>query len=359
MSITLSSADLTRLARATELLLSPLRYASADEWRSRVVRETKELLHADTGGFHLPVPGSELFHSDDFPPDVLARFPDVEPPALPGGGIVERCLELEVSTLERAYGRDMELFRRSPFHAEYTPQTKKHDLLFAMCPVNGEEGSLACLQLFHARPAGRRFREREVALLRLLLPAFRAGTAACLAAAAPGGGFGGALDGLDLAARVYDLEGRVLHQSTGLLSALREDAGAERVSHAMDRVAEAVRLAVGAGPAPHGFTAEVPTAVARYRVRGCLFWPSGPGPLVLVRLECLTRAIAPDEALREAFSLTPAELRGARLIARGMSNAEIAQELYNSPHTTNRHTESVFRKLGVRRRSEVGPKLRL
>jgi DNA-binding NarL/FixJ family response regulator len=363
MSVTLTSADIAHLARATQLLLSPLSFASTDEWRFEVNAQLKVLLDADTAGFHLPVPGAELFFSDDFPPDVIARFPEVDPPPLPDGtDAVERGLQLGVSTLERAYGRDVRLYHQSAFYAEYAAQTRKHDLMFAMCGLDtGEAGALACLQFFHERPTGPRFAERELALLALMLPAFRAGAHACVTAEVAGG-LGSVLDGTGVAAQLHAPDGRILHRTAALQSELQADAQAQTIIDALAAAARAAQDAAGGASrrgAALSVSGEVCTRDASYGVRASLCRPSGAGEraLVMVVLERRTAPRLPDNVLREAFSLTRAEVRVARLIALGRSSQEIARELHNSPHTINRHTEAVFRKLGVHKRTEVGVKL--
>jgi DNA-binding NarL/FixJ family response regulator len=49
--------------------------------------------------------------------------------------------------------------------------------------------------------------------------------------------------------------------------------------------------------------------------------------------------------------LTPREIEVLRLIARGLSNHQIAEILVLSPHTVNVHNQSIFGKLGVNSRS--------
>ena len=58
----------------------------------------------------------------------------------------------------------------------------------------------------------------------------------------------------------------------------------------------------------------------------------------------------PPPALAE---LTPRELEVLRLVARGMTNAQIAKELYISPRTVNAHLGSVYHKIGSSSRAEA------
>jgi DNA-binding CsgD family transcriptional regulator len=81
------------------------------------------------------------------------------------------------------------------------------------------------------------------------------------------------------------------------------------------------------------------------------------GPTLLVTVQTAGPAPLSDDSLRTRFALTRQESRIARLIARGLRNADIACELSISPHTVRRHTESVFGKLRVTSRGEVHGRL--
>jgi DNA-binding CsgD family transcriptional regulator len=56
---------------------------------------------------------------------------------------------------------------------------------------------------------------------------------------------------------------------------------------------------------------------------------------------------------RASGALTPAERKVADLIARGMRNREIGRSLYMSVGTVEAHLTRIYRKLGIRGRSEL------
>jgi DNA-binding CsgD family transcriptional regulator len=69
-----------------------------------------------------------------------------------------------------------------------------------------------------------------------------------------------------------------------------------------------------------------------------------------------------DDGNREALGITPRELEILELIARGLSNREIAEKLFVSENTVKTHSSRVFDKLGAKRRTQavqLGKELRL
>jgi DNA-binding NarL/FixJ family response regulator len=66
------------------------------------------------------------------------------------------------------------------------------------------------------------------------------------------------------------------------------------------------------------------------------------------------RPRSPRTDRRMPASLPPLTLRQLELlelVAMGMSNAEIAEELVLSPHTVRKHLENVYQRLGVTNRT--------
>ena len=61
----------------------------------------------------------------------------------------------------------------------------------------------------------------------------------------------------------------------------------------------------------------------------------------------------PNETKREDLGITPRELEILELIAKGLSNREIAVRLFVSENTVKTHASRVFDKLGAKRRTQA------
>lgn len=84
--------------------------------------------------------------------------------------------------------------------------------------------------------------------------------------------------------------------------------------------------------------------------------PDGGGGTVAIVIEAAKSAeVAP--IVIEAYSLTPRERDVLAAIARGESTAEIAAQLFLSPHTVRDYVKTVFEKVGVSSRNELVARL--
>lgn len=368
MSITLSSADLERLARASRLLVSPLDHPTVDAWRSAVNACLRELLHADSAGFLLPVEDGLAMYSEEHDPRELSRFPEVLPPPMADGTpIWEQLVRLRVATVEGAYEGRHHIYLDSAYYNEYAAANGAHDTLTATLPLAASHpGGAASLHFWHASPHGRRFGTREVTLLRLLFPAFEAGVAAQLRFGHHRADLLNLLDAMGEPAAVHAPDGRLVHETPALAALLDAEPQAAALRDEIARVARELgelgprpaRIRRSYRPAPSA-AGLLSTDRARYEVRGTRHGEAcADAGVVVVSVRRSADPVRGEAELHAEFGLTTAEARVARRIAHGRSNAEIARELCISEHTARRHTERILHKLGVASRTQVVIRLR-
>ena len=75
--------------------------------------------------------------------------------------------------------------------------------------------------------------------------------------------------------------------------------------------------------------------------------------VVVIEVPVLTREFVMDEARLEQLGITAREFEILELIARGMSNREIAEKLFVSENTVKTHSSRLFDKLSARRRTQA------
>jgi DNA-binding CsgD family transcriptional regulator len=82
-------------------------------------------------------------------------------------------------------------------------------------------------------------------------------------------------------------------------------------------------------------------------------WDSGRVRSRLRGLGVRRRLVASEPEARGWDTLTASELAVVRLVAEGLTNREVADRLFVSPHTVNSHVRHVFTKLGINSRVEL------
>jgi len=75
--------------------------------------------------------------------------------------------------------------------------------------------------------------------------------------------------------------------------------------------------------------------------------------VVVKEVPVLTREFVMDEARLEQLGITAREFEILELIARGMSNREIAEKLFVSENTVKTHSSRLFDKLSAKRRTQA------
>ena len=170
-------------------------------------------------------------------------------------------------------------------------------------------------------------------------------------------GMAALLGRIDVAALLIDTSGRIVFANAAAEAMLasgdvlaRERGGFLRLADAGAR-----RMALDAvrGESVRPDIAVVDTAAGKRMVS---VMPASPetGGLVAVLLSLPEAARTPPGlALRDAFRLTPAELRVLSLLLRGRSAAEIAGDLGVTPRTIRAHLHKLFEKTGASRQSDL------
>jgi DNA-binding CsgD family transcriptional regulator/Tfp pilus assembly protein PilF len=133
---------------------------------------------------------------------------------------------------------------------------------------------------------------------------------------------------------------------------LLEDAVAhlERSPARLEHALALVELGAAIRRAGRRAAARDPLRTALEMARAC----GADGVVAQAHEELVTAGARPRRDPSESRSnLTASELRVARLAAEGMTNREIAQALFVTENTIETHLRSVFRKLGIRSRSQL------
>ena len=346
---------MTRAANASRTLLSPLDYEDIDAWRIEVARQLKGLLGAEVAAFALPSAG---IYSEEFPTP-MPEFLEAAVPAYEEFGIRDLMVEMPIMTPTKGMGRRRSEYVRSPFFQEFLKAKHCYEsITLAAAPRTGARiDEIPAIHLHKSRDE-ERFNEKQEALSQLIYPAFKAGVEMVRQMGVQRSGLRHILDGLGEAAMLVDVSGRTLHVNQALSEMGALDPEMTQIEEAMIRVARATGQG-GSEVHPAAAISEVHTAAARYRLRVTLLSEEvmGRSPAVLVVTERLSAVLPSGDRLKEHFGLTKQQTRVALLLAKGMTDKEIAEKLFISPHTARNHSKHVLKKLEINSRAQVRPVL--
>ncbi|GLC24212.1 helix-turn-helix transcriptional regulator [Roseisolibacter agri] len=373
MTLRLTSDDARRLREATAALLAPLAGPDPRAWW----RDAEARLHALFPGANamLSMPNGTRLRNDSqtVDPTQLQRMNEMSradprtgfhgssDPASAWFNRYRRAHALELWTLAEGGGilesHGHDLRRNTVYHEGLAPAG------FAdfVCAASQNDAGEMWLTVGYQRPTARRHFDDEREVVGLLLPALQVAHHALATFGARRSALLASLDAMGDALLVVDADGRALHHNAALQRALAGEPAREQVLAAMHALAAEVRTLRGrAATAPVIPARTVQTALARYALRASLapaaLW--GEEGLVQVALDAATPAIVtPPLAIPDALGLTAREAEVARLLARRLSNAEVAAALGVSAHTARHHTERVMQKLGAARRADVAVRL--
>lgn len=211
----------------------------------------------------------------------------------------------------------------------------------------------------------------RAAMVRVLIPPFKAGVSEWRRLAARRAELTALLDAIPEAVLMYDGAGGLVHANPraaelfGMPGASGPGANvrteAQRMAWSLAASAQrAIARANANGPIPTEATREVRADGRVYRLRGTLASGWMPGTEAGVLVTAAFELVNPltDLELRGRYGLSAREIEVARLVASGLSNQEVAEKLGVSYFTARNHVERVLAKLGVGNRSRVGAVLR-
>ncbi|MDP9177444.1 MAG: helix-turn-helix transcriptional regulator [Gemmatimonadota bacterium] len=353
------------LRAAFAVLLSPLDSIDAQTWRGEVGRTLSELLGADRASFQLEIPGIPLLYSEDYSQATLDAYVD-HYKDIDIGRQRRDALGAEVWNRWLLHGRDLRSFWESEIHHDFLVPNRILDSMGLTVKVRG--AAMPATLFFHRdKPGTAEFGERGVALLSMLLPAFKAGVRDIVRYSHQRESLTTHLDELTTGIRISDFDGSTVHQNPAFTAALTAEETPERLERAIGEIITALaelsaeRGDIGAALAGDRITQEIHTNTASYQLGGSFLGREllGAERRVAISLERLAPDTPlSDSALQARFKLTPRELEIARRLSQGQSTRDVSHACGISIHTTRRHTERIFNKLGVRNRSQLGPRLR-
>jgi DNA-binding CsgD family transcriptional regulator len=360
MSLRLSSAEIAAIERATNVLLAPFSYESAESWRRAAAHAVADCVGADASSFEMLVPGAPLIAAD---PDVARALQAVNPPpdwVVEALTVRRRQLGLTVTDWEELF--DARQVKRTYFYNEIV---RPQGLLAPLTMLKGirESPIPAALSVYFGdETVARRHVTRRKEILRLLFPAYCAGVSIYLTLRQNAGALRALAEHASIGVLTFDTNYRLLSENECFERLMCGDPDRNRVR------SEVVRAIHGLASlsSSNGYGARVPegksefrTAAGSYRIVTTRLEQtlSGESECVVALVERIDSHRVDARTIASRFSLTQRQLDCAVMLASGLSSKEIALHLGISTNTARRHVEHIFLKLDVHNRLAAVAKL--
>jgi DNA-binding CsgD family transcriptional regulator len=373
MSVTLrlGTSAQRELSAVQTTCASSMSAPSREAWAMELVCGFRSLLGADRVTIRL-FSGNGIMHlSDEVPLADRERFDPAITPLAERHRIWDRHARLGVWDRAAIWRPCLEEYARSAYYNEFIVPGRYFDAVGIACSLDGTPPNGRVLTgeqvtgvwLHHASPTAKPFGERGQALLRLCLPAWRAGIALLRQLDAHRNTLARTLDASGVCALLIGSDRRILHETPALASILA--CAPERRAV----IAEMTHAALGAGHRQHGrFVGrhsnggsaapyrEVVIRGDRYRIAAGTASGVEHG-VTIVTLERIGRSTPTAEEIALRLGVTPAQARIAERLAAGGTTASIAREFGLSVHTVRRHTEQLRARLNVNTTAQVAVEL--
>ena len=361
--LTLTDSTRAQLERAQDVLLSPLRYDDAEGWLRAAAGAVQEILGGDHSYAFSLGPSTTSLIPTAVDPDFEAAMATYLVEALSDDSAPsERPLPLRMHAQRVKRGSGVyheqhlvarEEVEQSPFFQEVAaPFGVRYAT--GMSATQGATETALCVA-FETRDAPG-FAVEASEALSLLVPAFETGLRHLERFQTLRTQFRRVLDELTDALFVFSVDGREQYRNDALrhlLEGLRDPALLSRAALDVALSVAEGRLTADSGPVRR--VVQAPTGA--YTLRGT--WAGAlldARPGVIVSVEPHAPYPSPLR-IRTTYDLTPRQAEVALLVAKGHTDAQIAEELCISMHTVRRHLSAVRAKLEADTRTEVAHRL--
>jgi DNA-binding CsgD family transcriptional regulator len=355
--------QIDQLGRTINLLLSPMT-RECTVWRRDVVSGIRALVEADRAVMLLTAGDTCTSYCDQLPREVVEEYQRDFAPL--DYGMVRRDA-LRLTRWSRRHLWDQRDLLRSTYYNEFALRHDIMDTIGMSVDVEGTSANARLVLLYGTAPLPTDRLDTLLRRIDLILPILSTGFGIHLRYERWVGAIPSMLDRIGERLVLYSRTGREMHRNVTMRRTLEEDPESHRLLDTIQRVARAViarsqgngHEIAACGTEPDGSRQHVQTAAGLYRVRGCILGSDtlNAESAVLVSVERSTPELPPRDLLREQFGLTDREGQVACLLARRLTNTEIASMLGISTHTARHHTESVLLKMGLNSRRGLQRKL--